>query len=306
MNNTLKWSLLISCFLTALLFNSITVNAKTIHSERSLYRNIIVDEKNGLRCLQFNVKSNKTHQSCMLVDDPQRLVFNYTKLLFSSLLLTKQPEKVLIIGLGGGTMSNILHQLYPDAEITNVEIDPAVIKVARQYFGFFENQLVTSKVQDGRIFIKRAGLKKQKYDWIILDAFNGDYIPEHLMTKEFLQETKQLLSEKGVLAANTFSVSELYNFESATYKSVFGDFYNVRNNQVSNRIILASNQPLPDAEAISQRAKILIPILKPFGVNIAEITSQMSSTAIDQDWPQSTKPLTDQYSPANLLNNSVN
>jgi spermidine synthase len=242
----------------------------------------------------------------MLVDDPQRLVFNYTKLLFSSLLLTKQPEKVLIIGLGGGTMSNILHQLYPDAEITNVEIDPAVIKVARQYFGFFENQLVTSKVQDGRIFIKRAGLKKQKYDWIILDAFNGDYIPEHLMTKEFLQETKQLLSEKGVLAANTFSVSELYNFESATYKSVFGDFYNVRNNQVSNRIILASNQPLPDAEAISQRAKILIPILKPFGVNIAEITSQMSSTAIDQDWPQSTKPLTDQYSPANLLNNSVN
>lgn len=294
------------CFLSALalvsLFNSASVFAKVVHKERSLYRNILVEDTQNLRCLRFNVKSSKTNQSCIYKDNPRYLVFNYTKLLFSSLLLTEQPKRVLIIGLGGGTMSNTIHEIYPEAEIENVEIDPAVIKVARKYFGFFENQKVTSKAQDGRIFIKRAALKKQSYDWIILDAFNGDYIPEHLMTKEFLQETKQLLTENGVLSANTFSISDLYAHESATYKSVFGDFFNVNNNKNSNRIILASKQPLPDGKTIMARAKKLDNKLKVFGVDIFDIAAHMTSTKEEQNWDEDTRVLTDQYSPANLLN----
>ncbi|MDG1750381.1 MAG: fused MFS/spermidine synthase [Thalassotalea sp.] len=277
--------------------------AKVIHKERSLYRNIIVEDNYNLRCLKFNVKTSKTNQSCLYIDDPQKLVFNYTKLLFSSLLLLdKAPESILIIGLGGGTMSNSLHQLYPQATIENIEIDPAVIKVARQYFGFFENDKITSKVQDGRIFVKRAAMKKQKYDWIILDAFNGDYIPEHLLTKEFLEETKSLLTKDGVLSANTFSVSDLYAHESATYKAVFGDFYNVRNQKNSNRIILTSNNSLPSGEIIIERVKKLSSSLTPFGVDIAKISSNMTSTKEEQDWSDNTKVLTDQFSPANLLN----
>ena len=211
-------------FSCLLLGFSTSILAEIVHQERSLYRNILVDDQGDSRCLKFNVRSSKTNQSCLYKSDPQRLVFNYTKLLFSGLLLIEEPKNILIIGLGGGTMSNTLHQLYPQSVITNVEIDPAVVKVARQYFGFIENQNVLSVIQDGRIFIKRAIIKKQKYDWIILDAFNGDYIPEHLLTQEFIQETKSLLNKGGVLSANTFSVSELYAHESATYKSVFGDF----------------------------------------------------------------------------------
>lgn len=277
-------------------------NAKVIHSERSLYRNILVEEKHGLRCLKFNVRSSNTQQSCMLVNDPKQLVFNYTKLLFSSLLLNPDPKNILIIGLGGGTMSNALHQLFPKVSITNVEIDPAVIKVARSYFNFVENEKVISVVQDGRIFVKRAILKKEKYDWVILDAFNGDYIPEHLMTQEFLQEIKKILNKNGVLSANTFSISDLYDYESATYKSVFGDFFNVRNNKNSNRIILTRLGVLPQNNTMTERVKALTPILKPLGINISEISQQMTSTKSSQDWSEGTRLLTDQYSPANLLN----
>ena len=284
-------------------------SAETIHSERSLYRNILVEEKRGLRCLKFNVKSAKTQQSCMLVDDPQRLVFNYTKMLFASLLVNPNPERILIVGLGGGTMSNSLHQIFPDATITNVEIDPAVIKVARNYFGFFENEKVTSVIQDGRIFVKRAVLKQQKYDWIILDAFNGDYIPEHLMTKEFLLEVKMLLSDEGILTANTFSSSQLYPYESATYKAVFGDFYQVTNKDNSNRIILAKNHGFTDAfgEGASvmvhkeNAAKLSEALLK-VGVDANKLFQRIQSTKNKQNWPEDSPVLTDQFSPANLLN----
>ncbi|WP_076420169.1 fused MFS/spermidine synthase [Colwellia sp. UCD-KL20] len=276
--------------------------AKVIHSERSLYRNIIVDEKGNQRCLKFNTKSSKTNQSCIFTNNPNKLVFNYTKLVFSSLLMIDDPKKVLIIGLGGGTLSNTIHQIYPDALIDNVEIDPAVTSVAREYFGFIENEKIKSFTQDGRIFIKRAKLNKQTYDWIILDAFNGDYIPEHLLTKEFFEETKSVLAKDGIISANTFSISKLYNHESATYYDVFGDFINVSNKRNSNRIILAGYAEQPSDKIIKARVERLSPLLKPFDIDIKEIRNNMTSTKDNMDWPENTKVLTDQYSPANLLN----
>lgn len=238
----------------------------------------------------------------MYKNNPDKLVFNYTKLTFASLLVTDNPKNVLIIGLGGGTLSNVIHALYPAAKIHNVEIDPAVLKVARNYFNFIENDAVTSSVQDGRIFIKRAAIKKQKYDWIILDAFNGDYIPEHLLTKEFFEEVKSVLAEGGVIAANTFSSSKLYEHESATYHAVFGDFINVSRANRSNRIILAGVNSMPTEAQINQRIKALNPRLKKYDVDLKAISTYMQSTKNKQDWPANTKVLTDQYSPANLLN----
>ena len=276
--------------------------SKIIHEERSLYRNIIVEETKNLRCLKFNTKSSQTSQSCMYKNNPDKLVFNYTKLTFASLLAIDDPKNVLIIGLGGGTLSNVIHELYPAAKIHNVEIDPAVTKVARDYFNFVENDLVTSSVQDGRIFIKRAAIKKEKYDWIILDAFNGDYIPEHLLTKEFFEEVQSVLADDGVIAANTFSSSKLYEHESATYHAVFGDFINVSRENRSNRIILAGLKIPLTNEQINARVKLLAPRLNKYGIDIKEISKLMYFTKDNQDWPGDTKVLTDQYSPANLLN----
>jgi len=283
--------------------------AEVIHSERSLYRNILVEDKGDLRCLKFNVKSNKTRQSCLLKSQPQRLVFNYTKQLLTGLLVNPKPKRILIIGLGGGTMSNTLHQLLPESYIDNVEIDESVIKVARQYFGFLENDQIKTYSQDGRVFVKRALLKKLQYDWIILDAFNGDYIPEHLMTKEYLEETKRLLSPQGILTANTFSSSKLYVYESATYKAVFGDYYQVSNPDNSNRIILARNNGLDEnlykeQAAIEQSesiTKLAIKLLT-IGVDAKQLYKNIKSTATHQDWPDDSPVLTDQFSPANLLN----
>jgi spermidine synthase len=296
----------IAMFLSFLLLSISFAHAKVIHQERSLYRNILVEDNNDLRCLKFNVKSNQTQQSCFLKSQPQKLVFNYTKLLMTSLLFNGEPKRILIVGLGGGTMSNVLGQLYPQSKIDNIEIDPAVIKVARNYFGFLENDRVKTYTQDGRIFIKRALLKKQTYDWIILDAFNGDYIPEHLMTKEFLQEAKSLLSENGILSSNTFSLSELYAHESATYKAVFGDFYQASNRANSNRIIIVSknsfaNNNLNNSLNEENIAK-LDEQLSIYDVDIKLLHRSITNTKSQQSWPENTRVLTDQFSPANLLN----
>lgn len=272
-----------------------------IHQERSLYRNILVTEDSTRRCLRFTITSSiGQNQSCRYLDRPREFVFPYAKMTLSSLLVQDNPGRILIVGLGGGTLPDAYSALFPEAEIVVSEIDDAVFRVAREYFGFEETDRVRVNIGDARVFVKRAGLRGEKFDLVILDAFNGEYIPEHLMTLEFLEEVKKLLPPDGMVVANTFSTSRLYAAESNTYREAFGEFYNIRMSGTGNRVIVASMQPLPDRETLEARAPALRDKLAVFGMDITDYPRYQST---EVTWDTSQRILTDQYSPANLLNN---
>ena len=130
-------------------------------------------------------------QSCISLKDPDYLVFNYTKMMLGALYLQPEPDKILIIGLGGGTLPSTLSRILPKAKIDTVEIDPAVVRVAQKYFNFRITPAATVSEEDGRVFVKRAIRKGMKYDLIMLDAFDHDYIPEHLLTQGVSQRSKK-------------------------------------------------------------------------------------------------------------------
>ncbi len=269
---------------------------KLIHSERSLYREVLVYESGAERCMCFTRNCRIGRQTCMNKEAPDRFVMNYTQMMMSALFMKPAPGSILIIGLGGGTLPRALNSILPDATIDVVEIDPAVVRVAHDYFGFNASERVRVAEVDGRVFVKRAQREQRKYDLIMLDAFDHEYIPEHLLTREFLQEVSSLLGPGGVLAANTFSSSQLYDHESVTYAAVFGTFYNLKRD---NRVILAMKGGLPSREEIARNAQRLQPAFAKFAIPI-ERHVEMFTTRID--WDQKARVLTDQYSPANLLN----
>ncbi len=277
-----------------------TAGAKIIHRERSLYSTILVDQRGTTLCLQFSVRRDQRNQTCMDRSAPQKMVFPYAKMMMMSLLLVPEPERILVVGLGGGTLPVALNELYPDARIDAIEIDPAVKMVAETYFGFKENEQLQVILKDARVFTKRALSGAEKYDLIMLDAFNGDYIPEHLLTREYLEETRGLLAGNGVVAANTFAISRLYDHESTTYQDVFGTFYNLRSRISANRIILAVDGELPDPEVLAERARVLGPRLTRYGIRVNDFLPMFST---EPDWDENARILTDQYSPANILNN---
>ena len=90
-----------------------------------------------------------------------------------------------------------LRDILPSAVIDTVEIDEAVVRVAKRFFDFAEDDQNRVYVQDARVFGKRAALRGEQYDLIILDAFDGEYIPEHLMTIEFLGEMRTCSATMG-------------------------------------------------------------------------------------------------------------
>jgi spermidine synthase len=133
---------------------------------------------------------------------------------------------------------------------------------------------------------------------VLLDAFDADYIPEHMLTKEFLEEVRSDMAPRGVIVANTFSDSALYDHESATYHTVFGPFFNLK---LANRIILGrAGGILPDDVANARKnAAALEAQLSRRGTGQSFLLPLLSTNV---DWDQNSRILTDQYSPSNLLN----
>ena len=276
----------------------VTASAEVIHEEPSLYGRILVTREANQLCMKFAVRSERRRQSCIDERTPQRMALHYTRMMMAALLMAPEPARILVTGLGGGTLPKALAELLPDARIDIVEIDPGVVSVAERFFDFRAGGNTRVFVRDARVFTRRAVRDGQRYELILLDTFDGDYIPEHLMTLEYLEQTRQLLAPDGVLGANTFSTSRLYDHESETYYRAFGPFFNFTMPDSANRIILASTTPLPDSRTLRQAARTWRQRLAPYGVPVTRYPRRFDRA---QNWNRDRRPLTDQYSPANVL-----
>jgi spermidine synthase len=289
-----RWLLLVAVLWAPLL--GAQDDLRLIHSERSQYRQVLVYENPDLRCLCFTRMCSIGRQSCADRRSPDRLVFEYARMMLGALYLRPDPHDILIIGLGGGTLAHTLEKLLPQAQIDVVEIDPAVLRVAEQYFSFQPAERVHVTIEDGRAYVRRMLRGNKRYQLIMLDAYERQYIPEHMLTREFLTEVRSLLTADGVVAANTFSSSRLYQNESVTYSAVFGPFYNLKSN---NRVILASNGALPSLDDVTRNSHAFREAFSSFGLTPDSVLTLFSTRV---DWNPNARVLTDQYSPANLLN----
>ena len=284
--------------LLVVLVGSVPASAqqRLLHQERSLYRNIFVTDSGDEICMLFRYPVPLGRESCKLKSDPDKLIFDYTQMMMAGLYLNPKPAKLLIIGEGGGSIPTAIQEMYPDIQIDLVEIDAAVDRVAKRFFDFKPGPKMRVFIEDGRVFVKRIRAQNPQYNMIMLDAFDADYIPEHLLTREFLQEVKSILAPDGVIVANTFSNSALYDYESVTYRAVFGPFYNLK---LGNRIIIAKNNGLPPISEIRANAQLVEAQFQRRGTGQSFLLPLFNTGT---DWNPNTRVLTDQYSPSNLLN----
>lgn len=111
---------------------------------------------------------------------------------------TTNVNSVLCIGLGVGIVP--MEFARRGARVDVVEINPAVLPVAVQYFDLEPDKLAIT-FDDARHFLNRC---RTKYDVIVLDAFLGDSSPAHLMTREAFAAMRQALNPGGTLVINAF------------------------------------------------------------------------------------------------------
>jgi spermidine synthase len=218
-----------------------------VHEETAPQRSLIViEDAAGLRTLLF--ERGGARQSVVKVGDPDHIELPYARTALVALALPEKLHRMLVVGLGGGTLPSFLRRHYPDAAIDVVEIDPGVLDIAKKMFEFREDDRLKVHIADGRRFIEAA--RPPFYDVIILDAFGSDSIPYHLTTEEFLQGVRRALAPGGVAVGNVWgrSHNRLYDSMLRTYRQVFEELMILDVPGDVNKIFLG----LPRRRALSQ------------------------------------------------------
>jgi spermidine synthase len=220
-----------------------------IYEKASSYNTIIVTEDyRGLRTLLFERGGGR--QSVVKPGDPDHLELPYARVALAGLALCEEPRRILVVGLGGGTLPMFLRKHYPAATIDVAEIDPDVVDVAKKFFGFVEDERMWAHVGDGRQFIENA--RQADYDIIFLDAFGARDVPKHLTTREFLQITRRALKPSGVVVSNVWrpASNPLYDSMVRTHQEVFDELFILDVPGDVNNIFLAlpRGQPLAQSE----------------------------------------------------------
>jgi len=174
---------------------------------KSEYSHIRIRQADGYRSLIFVRDSGDEVVETMLnLRQPYRLVSDYTKFMFLSYLFRPQPERVLIVGLGGGAMVHFMRHHDRKAKVDVVEIDPVVVELAAQHFGIKPVPGVEVITADG---LKHIAESDGAYDVIFMDAFlkptrgtDTSGVPLELKTRAFFDSIKQALRPDGVVVFN--------------------------------------------------------------------------------------------------------
>lgn len=223
-----------------------------------LYRKITdhhdlrVEDRAGCRYL-FSGHGRAQKHSCIKLSDLRRHMLDYSRLVFSSLLYVPAPRRALVLGLGGGVIPREMRACVPDIQVDVLEIDPEVLEVSRRFFFLPDDPRLRIWLGDGREGIARLRDEGRQFDWIVLDAFDAEYVPPRLTTFEFMRMVSAIRADPGIVAANIFNSHPLYPAQVATMAAAFGaPLYELRGTAApSTSIVLA---PSPSADRPEERS----------------------------------------------------
>ncbi|HXV39921.1 MAG TPA: fused MFS/spermidine synthase [Steroidobacteraceae bacterium] len=203
----------------------------SIARRESQYATTYVDRDGKYLTMRFGVNKCLFTESRYNPRDPTELPLVYTRYMTVALAYAPRAARVVDIGLGGGRIASYIHDFIPEARVTCIELDPAVVELAQRYFGVKPGPRLELVTLDGRVYMARS---TESFDLILVDAYQGTLVPFHLVTREFYAILQRRLAPGGVVVQNIMpSVLDLDRMV-ATARAVFPnvDLYRAGGNWV--------------------------------------------------------------------------
>ena len=231
------------------------------HEEVSAFSRIRVRRDGDVRALTF-VRDNgqEAVQSRLNLAAPHTLMSPYARGMFATYLYQPDPRRVLIVGLGGGAMVRFLTHHEPQVQIDAVEIDPAVVRLADQYFGVRTGGNVRVHTADAVTFVESVA---EGYDLILMDAFlrpssdtDTTGVPTRLKTLEFLGRLKRALAPGGVVAFNINEHDSMAD-DIAAVAAAFGQVAVYRCPPSDNKVVIATEGGIATDDEVRARIAAL-------------------------------------------------
>ena len=153
-------------------------------------------ETSSERCLHF---THSAVQSRMRLKDPDALVNDYTRKMMSFLLFNPEPQHMVMVGLGGGSIPKFCYRHFPRMQITAIEINADVIAMRNEFCIPADDERFRIVHADGAKYISRLPTPA---DVILIDAFDPEGIAPALAKSDFYARAAASLTPDGLLVMN--------------------------------------------------------------------------------------------------------
>lgn len=173
-----------------------------IHCARDEFGLLEVVDTPQMRSLYFD---SPVEQSRLYFHAPMSLSFEYQQVIEARILERHQQkplQRVLMLGMGGGSIASHLNALQPDIQIHIVELRQAVIDIAYDFFHLPEEPEIEVMQEDALIYIKDA---LSEYDVIIVDVFDNEGLPGPFTSQDFQQNLLKNLKTNGLILFNLWA-----------------------------------------------------------------------------------------------------
>ncbi len=228
-----------------------TAQRRVIHREPGMFGDVLVVDEGHRRYLRFD-RLEGDDQSMINLDDAKAVPMSYIRYAAIGLAYAERVDRVLMIGLGGGTFTGLLRRHMPEVWLDVVEIDPVVIRVAKRFFGVKTDARYRIHQVDGAAFVRTA---KEEYDLVLIDAYSGDGIPTHLGRRAFFEDVRARMAPGGVMVANLSVSDENERSLARTLRGVFPCLACFRTPSGTNLLLVArADGRLPTPAALISRA----------------------------------------------------
>ena len=231
-----------------------------VHEVRSEYSHIQVYDSGARRAIYFGGDDGpRVVETLMDLRQPHVLQHAYARAAMAAFLYRPDAGSCLLVGLGGGSMVRFINHHFPGLRLDVVELDPAVVAVARDFFGTTETARTRIVVADGREYLGRA---TQRYDLILIDAHlhPGELTdrsghPLSLQSDAFYLSIHRRLNTGGVVMFNILSGADAQRYVDGIRGAFFAtQVYHP--GSTGNLIVFASPQgPLANDSQLQERAK---------------------------------------------------
>ncbi len=269
-----------------------------VESHDTTYNSLTVERRGNLVEMRARARGSEALESAIDLNDPLRLVVHYTRSLYGALFIQPQPKRVLMIGLGGAGFHRLFAASYPDSLLHTVELDAKVLELCERRMGFTPTAKTPVTIMDGRMFVKR---NKEQWDWLILDAFRGGFVPPHLKTEEFYRECAARLTDRGVFVSNLHATSQLYFSDLKTIRAVFPQVVLFETLGRGNVIAVAVKykDPIITDPAKWPTAEALTLPIHAGRLDLKEVRNEL--TLFPSDRMKAARVLTDDFAPVEFL-----
>jgi len=117
---------------------------------------------------------------------------------WTAMLPAGRPRSALLLGLGGGTLAQLLARHAPGVQMVGVDVDPGVVAFGRERFGLALSNLRVV-IADAFAYVYQGS---QRFDFIAVDLFVGRHLHRGILARPFLRRLAALLAPGGEIVIN--------------------------------------------------------------------------------------------------------